>query len=86
MAITVLDLAFHRGLKADEDGSVSMGEVEDTGLPFMGGCVECGATIACYNASPSKSGFLKCTRECIGDDGWDTVEEANADIFPESNT
>lgn len=79
--ITVLDLAKHRGAKADEDGSFTAGEIIKTGLPFMGGCAVCGATIAAYNACPSKSGYLKCANECIGDSGWDSVEDANRDIF-----
>jgi len=83
MSITVLDLALHRGAKQAEDGSISMGEVEDTGLPFMGGCSVCGATVACYNSCPSKSGFLKCAKGCIDNDGWETVEEADKDIFGE---
>ena len=81
MAITILELAKHRGAKEDADGSMNGAEIERVGLPFMGGCCMCGACIAAYNASPSKSGYLKCTNECIGDDGFDTVEEANLALF-----
>lgn len=81
MPITVLELAWHRGAEKDEDGATNAYEVEKTGLPFMGGCCMCGATVACYNACPSKAGYLKCLNDCIGDDGWDSVEEANRDIF-----
>jgi len=83
MLITVLDLAKFRGLKEDENGKVSMGAFDDVGLPMMGGCSICGATVTCYNACPSKSGFLKCEKGCIGGDGWETVEEADIDIFGE---
>jgi len=85
MSITVLELAKFRGLQEDEDGKVSMTAFDDVGLPMMGGCSVCGATVACYNSCPSKSGFLKCVEGCIGDDGWETVEEANRDIFGESD-
>jgi hypothetical protein len=83
MAITVLELAVFRGAKEDQDGSMSMGEVEKTGLPFMGGCGRCGACVAAYNASPSTLGYLMCSRDCIGEDGFDTVEAANIHLFPE---
>jgi hypothetical protein len=46
----------------------------------MGGCCKCEACIAAYNAYPSKSGYLKCG-DCIGNDGFDMVEEANKAIF-----
>jgi len=86
--ITILELAIHRGAKADLGGGYTMGAIEDTGLPFMGGCSVCGACIAAYNACPSKSGFIKCASGCIDEDGWDTVEEANRDMeafFQESD-
>lgn len=83
MAITILELAMFRGAKETEDGNISMGEVEKTGLPFMGGCGLCGACIAAYNASPSQSGYLMCSEGCIGDCGFDTVEAANIHLFPE---
>lgn len=83
MPITVLDLALHRGVKEDDNGNISMGALEDVGLPFMGGCSICGASIAAYNACPSKSGYLKCASGCIDEDGFETVEEANADLFGE---
>jgi len=82
LPVTNLDLAIHRGAKED-GGRISMGEVEDTGVPFMGGCSVCGATIACYNSCPSKSGYIKCLNGCIGDDGWEDVVEANEAIFGE---
>jgi len=81
MSITVLDLALHRGAEEGDNGSITMGEVEKTGLPFFGGCQCCGASIACYNAYPSKSGYLKCG-SCIDDNsGFETVEEANKEMF-----
>ena len=81
--ITVLDLAMYRGAKECEGGGVTGGAIESVGLPFLGGCKRCGATIAAYNACPSKHGVLMCSSGCIGEDGYATVEEANRAIFPE---
>lgn len=83
MAITILDLARFRGVKPSADGSISCGDIADVGLPFWGGCQSCHATIAAYNACPSTSGFLRCASGCIDEDGYETVEEANRDLFPE---
>ena len=76
--ITILDLALFRGAK-EVNGSISAKEVNRVGLPFVGGCMHCQATIAAYNAYPSKAGYLKCS-DCIGDDGWETVEQADKDL------
>ena len=81
--ITILDLALHRGAKENEDGFISGDAFEEVGLPMIGGCECCGACIGAYNACPSKSGYLRCANECIGDTGWETVEEANRDLFEE---
>ena len=83
MAITVLELAIFRGAKESPEGGMSGAEIERVGLPFMGGCQRCGACIAAYNASPSQTGYLMCTKECIGDVGYETCEEANLALFPE---
>ncbi|WP_297775404.1 hypothetical protein [Mycobacterium sp.] len=52
--------------------ATSGADYQEAGLPMMGGCENCGATIAAYNAYPSTSGFLRC-EGCIGDDGYPTV-------------
>jgi hypothetical protein len=57
-------------------------DFQDLGLPMLGGCEVCHASIACYNACPSKTGYLRC-RQCIGNLGYATLEEAKADLFPE---
>jgi len=80
MPVTVQELAFHRGLKTEPDGSYNMAAINAVGLEMLGGCELCAASIAAYNAYPSKSGFWRC-RHCIGDSGWETVEEANAALF-----
>jgi predicted RNA-binding Zn-ribbon protein involved in translation (DUF1610 family) len=44
------------------------------GVEMLGGCEQCHATIAAYNAYPSRSGFWRCA-DCIGDSGFATVED-----------
>ena len=78
-AITILDLARHRGAR-EVDGSINGAEFDRVGLSIMGGCEICHASIAAYNAYPSKSGYLRC-RDCIDDHGWPTVAQANHAIF-----
>lgn len=80
--VTVLQLAIFRGAKEGE-GGMSFGEIERVGLPAMGGCGGCGATVAAYNSCPSKRGVIMCRGECIDGEGYDTVEEANLALFPE---
>lgn len=82
MPITILDLARHRGAQ-EIDGSISGGEFDKVGLPMLGGCEVCGATVAAYNAAPSKTGYLRCVNGCIADLGWDDVAEADRAIFEE---
>jgi len=53
---------------------IDSSEFYRVGLDIMGGCCSCGASIACYNAHPSRNGFWKCS-DCIGNDGWESVEE-----------
>lgn len=71
--ITILDVAKARGVQESEDGSINGSEFERVGLPIMGGCM-CNTTVGCYNAYPSKTGYLGC-EDCIGDQGFETVEE-----------
>lgn len=75
--ITIQDLATYRlGRNA-----ITGGDFERAGLPIMGGCEICHATIAAYNACPSTSGYLRCAADCIGDDGYESVFAANGAIF-----
>lgn len=77
--ITIHMLAEHRS--PDHVGDEWNGQdYLDVGLPFIGGCEVCGAAVAAYNSHPSTSGYLRCST-CIGDDGYATVESANAAIF-----
>ena len=81
MAITILELAKYRGAKPARDGSISGDEFDRVGLPILGGCEVCHACVAAHNACPSRTGFLRCANGCIGELGWDAVEEADAAIF-----
>lgn len=78
MPITILQLAEHRLGRPAVNGQ----DFEDAGLALLGGCEVCAAGLAAYNACPSKSGSWRCASGCIGDTGWESVEEANAAIFP----
>lgn len=80
MPITIHDLAVHRGARSDENERFSGAEYVRVGLAIFGGCAGCGANLASYNAYPSKRGVWLC-HDCIGDNGWDDVAQANADIF-----
>ncbi len=67
--ITILDAALARGARTREDGSISMDAVEDTGLPFFGGCATCEASCAAHNMHPSTTGMVQCAA-CIGERGF----------------
>lgn len=83
--VTVLDLAIHRGAKPNADGpsagSYSAEAIMATGLPVLGGCARCGATIAAYNAAPTTEGHIMCVSGCAEGVGYATVEEANFALF-----
>lgn len=77
-AITIADLAeFRLGRKA-----IHGGDFAEALLPIYGGCQICAASIAAYNAYPSKSGFIRCA-DHIGNDGWENAKEANDAILAE---
>lgn len=73
MSVTILDVAKARGAEVGEDGSINMGAFEEVGLQIMGGCITCEASIAAYNAFPSRCGYW-CCADCVGDSGFKTVE------------
>lgn len=79
MPVTIMQLAEHRLGRPASTG----GDFIEARLPIMGGCEVCGATVAAYNSCPSKSGYIRCANDCIGDDGWEDVVEANRVIFDE---
>src|SRR5437016_12917265 len=74
MPITILD--YVKSVVGDKD----LYTAEDclaSGVDILGGCQGCQATIACYNAYPSTSGYWRCA-DCIGDDGYATVADFTA--------
>lgn len=73
MSVTILDVAKSRGVRIEKDGSVTMGSMNDVDLAIFGGCLTCEASIAAYNAYPSRSGYW-CCADCVGDFGFKTVE------------
>lgn len=75
--ITILDVAKAWGVKEDEHG-IPAEEFDRLGLPMLGGCQSCGASIACYNAAPTKTGYLSCANDegCIDEEiAFFSVEE-----------
>lgn len=78
-AVTVHQLAAYR--RGEDPPEWTMGDYERLDLPMLGGCEVCGASIAAYNACPSKTGFLRCANGCIADQGWDTAPEADVEVF-----
>jgi hypothetical protein len=77
-SVTILECAIARGAKETPEGGMTLGAIEATGLPFMGGCQRCGACIAAYNACPSTTGYLMCAEGCIGDEGFPTAKAFDA--------
>jgi hypothetical protein len=80
--ITIHDVAIARGIKVDTDGSISFDAYTEVGLPMMGGCCSCAATIAAYNSYPGKNGYIHCL-DCIEGTGFDTVAEFEAFVLAE---
>ena len=61
MPITILDYVKS---KAGEKDSYPAADFFAAGVDILGGCEICAATIAAYNAYPSKSGYWRCG-DCI---------------------
>lgn len=72
--VTILDIAILWGAKADAEGSINGGEFDRLGLPLFAGCQCCHATLAAYNAFPTRNGWISC-RECVEDTGFATVAD-----------
>lgn len=71
MPITILD--YVRSKLGDRE-TYSEDDHWQCGVAILGGCEICFATIASYNAYPSKSGYWRCA-DCIGDTGYSTAAE-----------
>lgn len=72
--ITVLDVV--RSVVGDKE-SYSGEDFDAADMAMTGGCQACAASIAAYNAYPSRTGFWLC-RDCINDLGFDSVETFRA--------
>jgi len=76
MPITILD--YVKSVVGDKD----LYTAEDcliSGVDILGGCQGCHATLGCYNAYPSTSGYWRCA-DCIGDDGYATIVDFTASM------
>ena len=71
---TILDIAIARGAKEDDNGGINGAEFERVGLPLMGGCQVCNATIAAYNSYPGTNGFLVGSCCVEGIEVFETVD------------
>ncbi len=71
MPITILDY-----VKAKTGTRETYSEQDHwrAGVAMLGGCQGCHATIASYNAYPSRNGYWRCAN-CIGSHGFATVAE-----------
>lgn len=67
--LTVLDIASAKLGREARNGA----DFDEVGLPIMGGCEVCGATVAAYNACPTRTGYLRCASGCVDDLGFRTV-------------
>mgnify|MGYP003148104165 CR=1 FL=1 len=47
---TWLEIARERGVRVNEDGSISGGALDEVGISIINGCPGCGATVAPYNS------------------------------------
>jgi hypothetical protein len=76
MSITILD--YVKSVVGEKD-LYTAEDCLSSGVDILGGCQGCLATIACYNAYPSKTGYWRCA-DCIGDTGFATVAEFTASM------
>lgn len=74
--ITILDYVKS---KVGEKETYSYGDHIDNGVPMLGGCYGCAASLATYNMYPGRNGYIHCA-DCIGENGYATVEEFSASL------
>jgi hypothetical protein len=80
--VTVLELAEHRLGRRPVTGS----DFDEAGLPIIGTCEACAATIAAYNACPTTTGYLRCATGCSAGVGYETAAAADAAVFGDAAT
>jgi hypothetical protein len=76
MPITILD--YVKSVVGDKD-TYAAEDFHRSGVAMTGGCQRCAATIACYNAYPSRSGYWRCA-DCIDGSGFATVADFTASM------
>lgn len=74
--VTITDLASYMLGRPAKSGA----DYAEAGLPMLGGCESCEATIAAYNAYPSTTGYLRCADDVAGAEFF-SVREAYRLIF-----
>lgn len=82
MSVTIAQIT-RKVLGKSADESLSMADTSAVGLPFMGGCYCCEATIHAGLMYPTKKGLVVC-QACIEDEstfGFETTEEALEFMF-----
>jgi hypothetical protein len=80
MPITILEVATARlGRPAYTEEDFAEAKVM-----MLGGCVDCEATIASYNAYPSHTGYWRC-ESCIDDLGFESVAKFEEWVFRQRN-
>ena len=75
--ITLLDVAKARGIKETSPDVFAYEAFEAVGIPMLGGCLLCAATIAAYNAYPTRTGYIMC-KSCAEQDAsmvFETTEQ-----------
>ena len=59
----------------------TLDDFREARLVAVGNC-RCGAELSVYTSYLDRDGYMNC-RDCIGDDGWETVEAADRGLFHE---
>lgn len=86
--LTALDIAVallseKRGVDLSEQTSFSGDDLAEVGIPILGGCSVCGATLGAYNATPQRSGYWAC-HSCARS-GYETIAQWKAD-YPDDES
>lgn len=78
--ITILDYAIWANPELGTKSSISAQDLYDLNLPFFGGCCDCEASIAAFNAYPCTNGYLRC-KECTisSGEGYSSAKDFHED-------
>ena len=81
--ITILEYVYYKRPWLKEQEAVDMKEFEALGVPIMGSCAICGATISAHNACFGRQGYLIGT--CCADEGSVYTKAAEVDALFEED-